>query len=567
MDGNDSESVSFSEEAHDDYSSGENHDDDDPAPSSDSESVSITNHESESEHDDDDDDDKNYEVALVDQRRVDAAVRKEASDILSSMEKNRSSSSTSSDNDKQQLSPPRSRRSKVSVPATIPEDEATDETEAGTTNQKSSMLSVESGGSLSGPKGDAATPIPNGLPGTDLEGYSYHFTQSSHSQANSSYPQSPRADEGLDVSPTSGNKRSSGHRSTTAKSTNSNDGLSRRSGHRRTNGNSHGRLAGGPRITWKADPEESFSDWRIEVYYDQMGGERDVYHIHRNICGFGPRKSDYLLQDFRSLSRDVVYDSEACVTRLDLPAARAHVFPMVLDFMYYSQESKQTLTAERACHVFKLAELLSIPGLQKAIADFYMKNLSLKNMGEFLTAANQNKADGLLVVSKAKIGQMITEKPELSGLVPPKFLADILLISRKQLDEAREKEPEKYSEELVKSQSRYWSKAACICAAHNEGILTRKLFDALTSEESLPFIDSSVAPKLLSLDAKFNPQGGKGKNSGKFTSLQRRCVDSISEDFRAFQRGFSSPEAVSETLTEVPSHVLAAILVKSMNRP
>ncbi len=138
----------------------------------------------------------------------------------------------------------------------------------------------------------------------------------------------------------------------------------------------HGRLTRGPRITWKAVLEESFSDWRIEVCYDQMGGERDVYHIHRNIYGFGPRKSDYLLQDFRSLSRrDVVYGGKAYITRLDLPAACAHDFPMVLDFMYYSQESKQTLTAERAaCHVFKLAKLLSIPGLQKAIADFYIKN-------------------------------------------------------------------------------------------------------------------------------------------------------------------------------------------------
>jgi hypothetical protein len=250
----------------------------------------------------------------------------------------------------------------------------------------------------------------------------------------------------------------------------------------------------------------------------------------------------------------------ACVTQVNVTAPHAKVLPLVLDFMYYSKEAKQTLTAERACNVFKVAELMEIPMLQKAIADFYTKNLTLRNMGEFMMAASKSKADRLLAVSKAKIGQMITEKPELSGLVPPKFLVDILLISHKQLEDARAKEPDKYTEDLVKSQSRYWSKAACICASHNESILTRKLFDELTSEECLPHIDRSVAPKLLMIHARLNT----GEN-GNLSSLERRCIESIADDWQSFQKGFSSPEAVSNTMKDLPSHVLAEILVKSMN--
>jgi hypothetical protein len=362
-------------------------------------------------------------------------------------------------------------------------------------------------------------------------------------------PASPSTQQ-TTASPTSSKKlNASGHKP-----------LSKRSQHRKT------ATATAPRISWKADPEESFSDWKVKVMYDngdEDGFGVDVYHIHRNIVGYGNRKSLYLLRSFRDRIQgvnDMRPGQEGAISTIELSAGRAKVFPMVLDFMYYTKEAKQTLTAERACNVFKLAELLEIPALQKAIADFYAKNLSLTNMGDFLMAAGQAKADRLLVVSKAKIGQMITEKPELSGLVPPKFMADILLISRRQLEEARTKEPEKYTEDLVISQSRYWSKAACICAAHNESVLTPKLFNELTSEESLPHIDLSVAPKLLSMDAKFNQKNGEGV----LTSLQRRCIGSITEDFQVFQKGFNTPEECSTILKQLPADVLAEILMGTM---
>mmetsp|Transcript_42285 Transcript_42285/g.101804 ORF Transcript_42285/g.101804 Transcript_42285/m.101804 type:complete len:825 (-) Transcript_42285:146-2620(-) len=323
---------------------------------------------------------------------------------------------------------------------------------------------------------------------------------------------------------------------------------------------------GGARISWKSDPEATFSDWTVRVYHDEGGGGMDKYFIHRNICGFGTRKSEYLLRAFQGQENEMTRpgiksDMQNRTTLLDLPSSQARVFPMVLDFMYFTKEAKSTLTASRACDVFLLAGILEIPTLQKAISDFYLKNLNLKNMGEFLNAANQSKAEPLLVVCKSKIGKMITEKPTLAGLVPPKYLADILLISRQQLDNARAQDPERYPEQLVVSQSRYWSKAACICAVQNENILTKNLFELLTGEDALPYIDASVAQKLLALDKKFN-----GVEPDGYTSLQLRCIAGIADDFGSFQKGFQSEEAAVESLKEWPSHVLADILVKTMNK-
>jgi hypothetical protein len=317
---------------------------------------------------------------------------------------------------------------------------------------------------------------------------------------------------------------------------------------------------GGPKLSWKSNPAASFSDWRVEVYRKEAG-DVDVYNLHRDIVGFGPRKSNFLIKAFVQKKKDLDHENDASVTRLDVPDSQAAAFPMVLDFMYYTKEVKQSLTAERSCAVFKLAELLDIPALQYAIVDFYQKKISLKNMGEFMTAASQVKATKLVFISKAKIRSLIIEKPELAGLVAPKYLADILDINRKQLEQQRAQDPRRAISALELSQSRHWSKAVFICASHNETAMTKKLFGQLTNAESLPAIDVTVALKLLGLDSKFNNEG-----SSEYTSLQKRCADSITADWEVFQSRFPSTDAVSSALQKLPSHILADILMKSMNR-
>ena len=363
----------------------------------------------------------------------------------------------------------------------------------------------------------------------------------------------------------------------------------------RSNRGKHSNYDGSKRVSWKSDPKASFSDWTLHVLYRDSNNKRrvDVYHVHRNVVGFGHRKSNFLLRDIVKTELDEVVDfdsnnqtevelqelinsgkgtnkskskrdnkKDSLVTRLKLPSeSQARSVPMVLDFMYYTNETKQRMSADRSCNVFKVAEGLEVQALQKAIGEFYMKNLSLKNLGEFLAAATTVKADKLLTICKAKIGQMITVKPELSAMVPPKFMAEILYISSKQLNEARRKEPHKYTGDLVISQSKYWSKAACICATENESVMTQKIFQKLTSEESLPYIDVSATPALLAIEATFLKDNRK-----KLTSLQRRCVESIGEDFDAFQECFESHEQIAESLKHLPSHILSEILMKLMIR-
>jgi len=382
--------------------------------------------------------------------------------------------------------------------------------------------------------------------------------------------------------------------------------------------NTHSNFDGAKRVSWKSDPKASFSDWTLEVIYRDSDNKRhiDVYHVHRNVVGFGHRKSNYLLRDIMEAELAELIDSSnetevelqmvinstnndngnngnnnnktngnnkrsmpkskfnnTFITRLKLPnEAQALSVPMVLDFMYYTNETKQRMSADRSCNVFKVAEGLEVEALQKAIGEFYMKNLSLKNLGEFLTAATKVKADKLLTICKAKIGQMITLRSELANMVPPKFMAEILFQSSQQLQRAREMNPDKVSHALLVHQSRYWSKAAMMCASKNESILTPKLFENLTCEESLPYIDVSATPRLLAMESVFLQQRSQNKNKkstdeNHLTSLQRRCVEAIGEDFDAFQECFDSHQEIAESLKHLPSNILSEILMKLLTKP
>jgi hypothetical protein len=103
---------------------------------------------------------------------------------------------------------------------------------------------------------------------------------------------------------------------------------------------------------------------------------------------------------------------------------QAQAVPIVLDFMYYTSETNQRMSAERSANVFKIAEGLQVRALQTAIGDFFAMNISEKNMNEFLKAATNAQADMLLAICKAKIRQMIDDQPEIKKMVQKRFLAD-----------------------------------------------------------------------------------------------------------------------------------------------
>jgi len=309
------------------------------------------------------------------------------------------------------------------------------------------------------------------------------------------------------------------------------------------------------RISWNSDPNASFSDWKVEVLVRETQ-QRQLFYLHRNIVGFGPRKSEFLKEAFAQEQQD----GKENMTKLILPEYQAKVFPMVMDYIYYTREARQSLTASRACAMYNIAERLEIVSLEKAIMEFYRKNTSLENVSEFFKCAKEADAVRLIAVSKAKIGTMIIQKPELGKLVPPSFLIEIIEIYREEFEDIRKKNPRSSLSNADLVQSKRLSKAAYLCVSHSKSTMNENLLNQLTNEKALPVIDVAVALPFLNLTAKFD------KGSSEYTSLQRRCVKSITDNWSTFQKQFSSSEKVSNALKKLPSHVLADILVMTMNR-
>ena len=83
-------------------------------------------------------------------------------------------------------------------------------------------------------------------------------------------------------------------------------------------------------ISWQSDPIETYSDWEVRIKH-RGTTQLDVYSLHRNVLGYGARKSGYFEKQF--MEADKLEESPQ-VTHLDLPKAWANIFPMVLDFMY-----------------------------------------------------------------------------------------------------------------------------------------------------------------------------------------------------------------------------------------
>jgi hypothetical protein len=201
----------------------------------------------------------------------------------------------------------------------------------------------------------------------------------------------------------------------------------------------HSNFDGCKRVSWKSDPRGSFSDWTLHVFYHDSKGKRciDVYHLHRSVVAYGNRKSSYLLRDIMEVEfqehldldnkteveLQVLIDSDkknssGKTTRLKLlNELQAQAVPIVLDFMYYTSETNQRMSADRSANVFKVAEGLQVRGLQTTINDFFAINISKKNVNEFLKAATDAKADMLLAICKAKIREMIAAEPELSEMI------------------------------------------------------------------------------------------------------------------------------------------------------
>ena len=70
-------------------------------------------------------------------------------------------------------------------------------------------------------------------------------------------------------------------------------------------------------LRWRQDPEDSFSDWTIEVSFESSVLH---YHVHRNILGSGARKGRYFEGLFKTPLDVQEHRSRISIIPLDVPS-------------------------------------------------------------------------------------------------------------------------------------------------------------------------------------------------------------------------------------------------------
>ena len=146
-------------------------------------------------------------------------------------------------------------------------------------------------------------------------------------------------------------------------------------------------------LTWRMDPDRSFSDWTIEIYLphpdaasaaiaanaaagkDRSSGRlHGVYHVHKNIMALGPKKSEYFEHLFRSTNFS---ESQEKISRIELIELAAISFPLMLDY-FYSFFDDFKVDHNSSAALYHLGEYFGVPSLC-ALVDSYWQAPTLSS--------------------------------------------------------------------------------------------------------------------------------------------------------------------------------------------
>lgn len=146
-------------------------------------------------------------------------------------------------------------------------------------------------------------------------------------------------------------------------------------------------------LTWRMDPDHSFSDWTIEIYVPppatnatatanatantatNAGNDRirssgrlhGIYHVHKNILALGPKKSEYFEHLFRSTNFS---ESQEKISRIELIELAALSFPIMLDYFYRFSEDFQ-VDHKNSAALYHLGEYFGVPSLCALVDSFW----------------------------------------------------------------------------------------------------------------------------------------------------------------------------------------------------
>jgi len=294
---------------------------------------------------------------------------------------------------------------------------------------------------------------------------------------------------------------------------------------------------------WRLDPTQSFSDWEIKIVAES--GDIKQYNVHRMALAAGPRKSEY----FADLFGKQVNNFKNQRLRLEMPDESAKVFPVFLDFVYGENDLESVQEKEDAYAVYEQAEFFDTPLLKDAVANWCRKRLQWYNIPDFFPELERFQDAGPLVRMAVDLCAVEFEElgTDFGGKIEPKYLQMIFenLVDR---GFKFERGADYVSEMILES-----------CTAHTT--MDEAAFLGLTDMRFLPTAPVEAVLRLLAAEGVVC-----GPNLGAST-LQSRCIKSLSENWEYFSFQFPSKDDMAAAMIGLPKNVMAQLLVLTTSLP
>jgi len=286
------------------------------------------------------------------------------------------------------------------------------------------------------------------------------------------------------------------------------------------------------RLHWKMDPEESLSDWTIEIL---VGGKtHGTYHVHKSILAIGDRKSEYFVRLFRSGNHRFAEAADS-TSSIELHPLAAITFPLFLNYLYSGELDISTETSMGLRNLAGYFENRSLRWETK----LYIRHifLTIETAGTYYEQSQIFHDDKIQSAVVDLCVRHIAEiSPNHSIVVDPSITPQLWLDI---LQKAQEVQPQQPEDSI--SISRHLSNlVANFCRTHRDTI-DGMTFQELTSETCLPHIDCHAAlplmdleRRLLSVEPTTKPAVSSGFNNNNLahhqsttTNLQQRSLASL----------------------------------------
>jgi hypothetical protein len=259
-------------------------------------------------------------------------------------------------------------------------------------------------------------------------------------------------------------------------------------------------------LSWRVDPEVSYSDWKIKIKHKKYG-KADVYNVHKHILSIGQYRSSFFSDLFLSEEQAI---ARRGTTTIELAPSAAALVPTMLDFIYSPEHHLENLSKDSAVALRFLARVFGVWMLNKRVLEFVHKDMKLSNMLTYLDHSetfDDDKIASIAVLLCAKQIQSIDVESPLLHAFKPEFFGKIVS-----------------SSEIEKSASCHVS--IIIAKYFTLHDLDEALLAQLLKESQMPEIDCTSAIKLLEIIASL-----KSKDIEFFKELRSRCAQVLTENW------------------------------------